>query len=104
MTRVAAILLLLALAIGLGYLAVVAPEAPSALFLDLAFVLSVFGFLMLSVSELGVNLRRMHHAGQGGRQAAPSHERLSRVDSSARVPAMRQPMRRAPADSQGSKQ
>lgn len=50
--------IVLAIAVGLGYLALVAPEPPGTVLIDIAFVTSVISFLVLLVSVLGDQIKR----------------------------------------------
>ncbi len=58
MVRRIAIPILLVIAIGLGYFAVVSPTSSGTIHLDIAFVGSVLAFLVLLVIELGNQLQR----------------------------------------------
>lgn len=49
--------IILAVAVGLGYFALIAPESPNTVLLDIAFLASVFSFLVLLVSVLGDQLK-----------------------------------------------
>lgn len=48
---------MLAIAVGLGYLALVAPEPPGTVLIDIAFIASVISFLVLLVSVLGDQIK-----------------------------------------------
>lgn len=73
MNRRLAIPILLALAVGLGYAAFTAPGSNGTIAIDVAFLLSVLGFLVLMVTEFGEQLKRLTADAQGRIAQSQSH-------------------------------
>lgn len=65
MNRRLAIPILLAAAVGLGYAAFTAPSSNGTIAIDIAFLLTVLGFLVLMVTEFGEQLKRLTADTQG---------------------------------------